>query len=308
MEEAPSTRVETNQTKAMGATQTESAGTDRNTNSSRNRPAPPGIMDRVRVARHDQRPYTMDYIERLFEDFIEIHGDRKFADDPALIAGMGFFHGQPVMIVGQQKGRDLKQRLHRNFGQAGPEGYRKALRAMELAEKFNRPIISFVDTPGAFPGLGAEERGIAEAIAYNLRTTSRLAVPILVVVIGEGGSGGALGIAVGDYIMMLENAWYSVIAPESCSAIIWRDQEHSEEAAANLHLTAEDLLRFGIIDEILPEPKDGAHTSFDETAHTVDEALARILPTLNAMPTEERLERRYAKFRKLGYVEEGTPV
>lgn len=262
------------------------------------------VMDRVRLARHDKRPYTLDYIERLFENFIELHGDRKFADDPALVVGLAFFNGRPVMVVGQQKGRDLKQRIHRNFGQANPEGYRKALRVMQLAEKFNRPIISFIDTPGAYPGLGAEERGVAEAIAFNLRATARLAVPVVVVVIGEGGSGGALGISVGDHIMMLENAWYSVIAPESCSAIIWRDQDHAEEAAANLHLTAEDLLRFGIIDEILPEPPGGAHEDAAGTARTVHAALARVLDSLSSLPVEERLRRRYLKFRRMGYVED----
>src|SRR6058998_1054053 len=225
-----------------------------------------GAWQRTLLARHDQRPYTLDYVERLFTGFSEIHGDRRFGDDPALVAGMAFYHGRAVMVVGQQKGRDLKARQFRNFGYAEPEGYRKALRAMKLAEKFSRPIITFVDTPGAYPSIGAEERGQAEAIAYNLREMSRLSVPVIVCVIGEGGSGGALGIGVGNRVLMLENAVYTVITPEGCSAILWKDQNHVDAAASALRLTARDLAEFGIIDEIVPEPPGGAHTDFDAAA------------------------------------------
>jgi acetyl-CoA carboxylase carboxyl transferase subunit alpha len=263
-----------------------------------------GAWEKVKLARHEQRPYTLDYIERLFENFVELHGDRKFADDPAIVAGMAFYHSRPIVIVGQQKGRDLKQRLHRNFGQANPEGYRKALRIMRFAEKFDRPVITFIDTPGAYPGLGAEERGIAEAIAYNLREMSKVRVPILAVVIGEGGSGGALGISIADYILMLENAIYSVISPESCSAILWRDQLHAEVAAEQLKLTAKDLHKLGVIDEIVPEPPGGAHTDPDAMAKILDERLAACLARLSAMPAEQRLQQRYEKFRKIGYFEE----
>lgn len=260
--------------------------------------------ERTKLARHEQRPYTLDYIEHLFEDFAELHGDRKFADDPAIVAGMAFYHNKPVFVIGHQKGRTLKDRIHRNYGMAQPEGYRKALRLMKFAEKFNRPVISFIDTPGASPGIGAEERGISEAIAYNLRELSRIRMPIVVVVIGEGGSGGALGIAVGDHIIMLENAIYSVISPESCSAILWRDQQHVEEAAANLKLTAEDLYHFGLIDEIVPEPPGGAHTDHDAMAKILDAHLRKRLTQLSTLPVEERLKRRYEKFRKVSFFEQ----
>jgi acetyl-CoA carboxylase carboxyl transferase subunit alpha len=263
----------------------------------------PDSWERIRLARHEHRPYTLDYVKRLFEDFSEIHGDRRFGDDPAIVAGMADFEGQPVMIVGQQKGRDLKERQFRRFGCANPEGYRKALRAMRLAEKFNRPIFTFVDTQGAHPSIGAEERGQAEAIAYNLREMSALKVPIIVTVIGEGGSGGALGIGVGDRVLMLENSVYSVISPEGCSAILWKDQDHVQQAAQALKITAHDLLGFQLIDEIVPEPSDGAHTDFDATANLLRPYLRRYLSELMAVPTNELLDRRYAKFRKMGVIE-----
>ncbi len=231
--------------------------------------------DRVQLARHPKRPHSLDYIQRLFTDFHELHGDRVFGDDHAIVAGMGWFEERPVMVIGQQKGRDTKQKLFRNFGMPKPEGYRKALRAMELAAKFGRPIITLIDTPGAYPGIDAEERGQAEAIAHNLREMSRLGVPVIVVVIGEGGSGGALGVAVGNRIYMLENAWYSVISPESCAAIIYRDSARAPEAAAALKITAPDLLNLGLIDGIIPEPGEGAHTDPDAAAEAVRTDAAR---------------------------------
>src|SRR5216117_2874205 len=215
-------------------------------------------FERVQLARHPDRPHTLDFIERLFEDFTEVHGDRRFADDPAVVCGFANFHGLPVLLVGHQKGRDTKQRQYRNFGMPKPEGYRKALRVMKVAEKFNRPILTFIDTPGAYPGIDAEERGQAEAIAYNLREMSQIRVPIIVTITGEGGSGGALAISVGDRVNMLECSIYSVIAPESCSAILWRDQEHAADAAEALKLTPEDLRKHQLIDEIIPEPDGGA--------------------------------------------------
>jgi acetyl-CoA carboxylase carboxyl transferase subunit alpha len=262
-----------------------------------------GAWQRTLLARHEQRPYTLDYVERLFEGFSEIHGDRRFADDPAIVAGMARYHGYPVMLVGQQKGRDLNQRQHRNFGYARPDGYRKALRAMKLAEKFSRPIITFVDTPGAYPSVGAEERGQAEAIAFNLREMARLDVPVVVCVIGEGGSGGALGIAVGNYVLMMENAIYTVITPEGCSAILWKDQEHIEAAADALKMTAEDLISFGFIDEIIPEPPGGAHTSHDAAAKALDLRLKPALESLLGRSGPELQEQRYQKFRRMGAVE-----
>jgi acetyl-CoA carboxylase carboxyl transferase subunit alpha len=236
----------------------------------------------------------------LFEDFSEIHGDRYFADDPALIAGMARFLGRPVLVVGNQKGRDTKQRLARNFGQAKPEGYRKALRAMRLAAKFGRPIFVFVDTQGAYPGIDAEERGQAEAIAYNIREIARLPVPILVTITGEGGSGGALAIAIGDRIFMLENSVYSVISPEGCASIMWRDSTKSEMAAEALKITARDLFDLKLIDEIVPEPKGGAHTDHAACAKLVGEVLARALHDLLPVPPEKLLEQRYEKFRNMG--------
>ncbi|MGD0309930.1 MAG: acetyl-CoA carboxylase carboxyltransferase subunit alpha [Acidobacteriota bacterium] len=258
---------------------------------------------RTQLARHELRPYTLDYVERLFEGFSEIHGDRRFADDPTIVAGMARYHGHSVVLVGHQKGRDLKQRQFRNFGCAQPEGYRKALRVMKLAEKFSRPIITLVDTPGAYPSIGAEERGQAEAIAFNLREMARLQVPVLCCIIGEGGSGGALGIAVGNHILMMENAIYTVISPEGCSAILWKDQEHVEAAANALRLTAQDLLSFGFIDEIVPEPPGGAHTNYDAAAAALDQKLKPALETLLGKSALDLQEQRYQKFRRMGAVE-----
>jgi acetyl-CoA carboxylase carboxyl transferase subunit alpha len=255
---------------------------------------------RTLLARHEARPYTLDYVERIFEGFSEIHGDRRYADDSTMIAGMAKFHGLPVMVIGQQKGRDLKQRQFRNFGCAQPEGYRKAMRAMKLAEKFSRPIITFVDTPGAYPSIGAEERGQAEAIAFNLREMARLKVPVLVSVIGEGGSGGALGIAVGNYICMMENAIYTVISPEGCSAILWKDQEHVAAAAEALKLTAQNLLSFGFIDDIVPEPAGGAHIDHDAAAEALDAKLKPALDALLNLTGPQLCEQRYQKFRRMG--------
>jgi len=255
---------------------------------------------RVQLARHPQRPYTEDFIRLLFEDFSEIHGDRRFADDAAIITGMARFHGKPVLVVGSQKGRDLKQRVLRNFGQAKPEGYRKALRAMQLAAKFNRPILVFVDTQGAYPGVDAEERGQAEAIAHNLREMSRLPVPIIVTVTGEGGSGGALAIAVGDRVLMLENSVYSVITPEGCASIIWRDSTKAELAAEALKITAADLLELKLIDEIVAEPEGGAHTDHGAAARLLDPVLARLLDEISKQSPQELIEARYKKFRTMG--------
>src|SRR5215210_8104807 len=222
-------------------------------------------FERVQLARHPERPYTLDFIEMIFEDFVELKGDRRFADDPAMVCGFARFHGLPVGVVGQQKGRDTKQRRHRNFGMPKPEGYRKAMRVMSLAEKFNRPVFSFIDTPGAYPGIDAEERGQAEAIANNLLEMAKLDVRVIVTIIGEGGSGGALGIGIGDRVLMLENAIYSVISPEGCAAILWKDAEKADLAAAALRLTASDLMKFGIIDEIIPESEAWQIDSGDES-------------------------------------------
>jgi acetyl-CoA carboxylase carboxyl transferase subunit alpha len=255
---------------------------------------------RVQLARHPQRPYTDDFIRLLFENFSEIHGDRNFADDPALITGMAWFNGRPVLIVGNQKGRDTKQRLARNFGQAKPEGYRKALRAMQIAAKYRRPIFVFVDTPGAYPGIDAEERGQAEAIAHNIREMSRLPVPIVVVITGEGGSGGALAIAIGDRVMMLENSIYSVISPEGCASIMWRDSTKAELAAEALKITAPDLLQLKLVDEIIPEPEGGAHTDHAATAKLLAPVLSRSLDELLRLSPEALLQQRYDKFRHMG--------
>ena len=255
---------------------------------------------RVLLARHPQRPYTEDFIRLLFENFSEIHGDRRFADDAAIIAGMARFHGKPVLVVGSQKGRDTKQRVLRNFGQAKPEGYRKALRAMNLAAKFNRPIFVFVDTQGAYPGVDAEERGQAEAIAYNLREMSRLPVPIIVTITGEGGSGGALAIAIGDRVLMLENSVYSVITPEGCASIVWRDSTKAELAAEALKMTAADLAELKLIDEVVPEPEGGAHVNHAATAKLLDPVLVRILETLSRQTPQQLIEGRYRKFRDMG--------
>ena len=255
---------------------------------------------RTQLARHPQRPYTLDFIRLLFTDFSELHGDRAFGDDPAIVGGFARFHGRPVLVVGHQKGRDTKQRLARNFGQAKPEGYRKALRLMKLAAKFGRPIFTFVDTPGAYPGLDAEERGQAEAIAVNLRAMSRLPVPIIVTITGEGGSGGALAIAVGDQINMLENSIYSVISPEGCASILWRDAAKAELAAEALRITAKDLTEFGIVDEIVPEPEGGAHNDHEAAAQLLEPVLARALDELAVKSVPDLLARRYAKFRRMG--------
>jgi len=254
----------------------------------------------VQVARHAGRPTTLDYIERLFTDFVELHGDRRFADDHAMVTGTALYKGEPVMVVGHQKGSDTKQKIYRNFGYARPDGYRKALRAMELAQKFARPVICFVDTPAAYPGIEAEERGVAEAIALNLREMSMLEVPVIVSVHGEGGSGGALGIAVGDRILMHEFAIYSVIPPEGCAAILWRDSAKKVEAAAALKITARDLLRLEVIDEIVSEPVGGAHTNPTLAAALLDVALQRALAAVSALSVQERLDQRYAKFRQMG--------
>jgi acetyl-CoA carboxylase carboxyl transferase subunit alpha len=259
-----------------------------------------GAWQRLLLARHPLRPYTDDYIRLLFEDFSEIHGDRNYSDDPALITGMAKFHGRPVMIVGNQKGRDLKQRMARNFGQAKPEGYRKALRAMQLAAKFGRPIMVFIDTPGAYPGVDAEERGQAEAIAHNLREMSRLPVPIIVTITGEGGSGGALAIAVGDRIYMLENSVYSVISPEGCASIMWRDPTKTEVAAEALKITAANLLEMKLIDEIVPEPEGGAHTNPEATAQFLDPILTSALAELSQLTPKQIVDQRYDKFRNMG--------
>lgn len=259
-----------------------------------------GPWQRAQIARHQQRPYTLDYIGALFTDFVELHGDRGYGDDKALITGLAKFRGQPIAVVGHQKGRDTKQRLIRNFGQPKPEGYRKALRVMQLAAKFGRPIVSFVDTPGAYPGIDAEERGQAEAIARNLREMARLPVPIVVTITGEGGSGGALAIAVGDRVNILENSFYSVISPEGCAAIMWRDAAKAETAAAALKITAKDLKELGIVDEIVPEPEGGAHVEPERAAEILGEVLDRQLVTLVHQPTRALVDARYEKFRKMG--------
>jgi acetyl-CoA carboxylase carboxyl transferase subunit alpha len=259
-----------------------------------------GPWQRTLLARHPQRPYLVDYIRLLFEDFHELHGDRAYGDDAAMIAGFAKYHGQPVAIIGQQKGRDTKQRVALNFGQAKPEGYRKALRIMQLAGKFGRPIFTFIDTPGAYPGIDAEERGQAEAIARNLREMARLPVPIIVTITGEGGSGGALAIAVGDRINMLENSVYSVISPEGCASILWRDSAKAETAAEALKITARDLNELGIIDEIISEPEGGAHLDHEAAAQMLDRVLDRTLRDLLAVPRADLLERRYQKFRRMG--------
>jgi acetyl-CoA carboxylase carboxyl transferase subunit alpha len=258
----------------------------------------------VQIARHPKRPYTLDYISFLFQDFMEMHGDRRFADDPAIVAGLAFYKGRTIAVIGHQKGRTTRARIDRNFGQANPEGYRKALRIMQEAEKFGFPVVTLIDTPGAYPGIGAEERGQAEAIAHNLKIISRLRTPIVNIVIGEGGSGGGLGIGFGDQMLMLEHAFYSVISPEGCASIVWKDQSHVEEAAENLGIRATTLLGFGIIDKIIPEPPGGAHIDPEQTFKNVDKHLYQALKKLEAMPLEELLEERYKKIRKLGVFEE----
>jgi acetyl-CoA carboxylase carboxyl transferase subunit alpha len=255
---------------------------------------------RVQNARHPKRPHTLDYVPTVFDEFQELHGDRVFGDDAAIVSGMATLAGRPVMLIGEQKGRDTKQKLHRNFGMPKPEGYRKALRLMQLAAKFSRPIITFLDTPGAYPGIDAEERGQAEAIARNLREMARLPVPVISVCIGEGGSGGALALGVGNRVFMLENAVYSVISPESCAAIIWRDAAKAEQAAASLRLTAEDLLELKLIDGIIPEPPGGAHENPEEAGQLLREQLVRSLDELSKLSPNEAIQERYEKFRKMG--------
>jgi acetyl-CoA carboxylase carboxyl transferase subunit alpha len=256
---------------------------------------------KTELARHAQRPYTLDYVERLFSDWSEVHGDRSFGDDPAIVCGIARYHGDEVMVMGHQKGRDTKQRVYRNFGQANPEGYRKALRCMKLAEKFGRPIFTFIDTPGAYPGLGAEERGQAEAIAHNLREMARIKVPIITTITGEGGSGGALALAVSDRVFMMENTVYSVISPEGCASIMWRDASKKEIAAQALRITPPDLREMKIIDEIIPEPEGGAHTDHDAAAALVDQVLHRHYEALKAMPARELVDARYDKFRRMAH-------
>ena len=254
----------------------------------------------MQLARHPKRPHSLDYVQRLLTGFDELHGDRAFGDDHSIIGGVGWFEDQPVMVIGQQKGRDTKQKLFRNFGMPKPEGYRKAMRLMELAAKFSRPVITFLDTPGAYPGVDAEERGQAEAIAQNLREMSRLGVPVIAVVIGEGGSGGALGLGVANRIYMLENAVYSVISPESCAAIIYRDSGQAPAAAAALKMTAPDLLELGLIDGIIPEPGEGAHSDPDKAAEALRTTLRAALAELSSMTPRQLIDGRYEKFRRMG--------
>jgi acetyl-CoA carboxylase carboxyl transferase subunit alpha len=255
---------------------------------------------RVQLARHPKRPHSLDYIQRIFTDFQEIHGDRNYSDDPAIVSGMADFEGTPMAVVAEQKGRDTKQKLHRNFGMPKPEGYRKALRVMQLAAKFNRPIVTLLDTPGAYPGIDAEERGQAEAIARNLREMARLEVPVIVVCIGEGGSGGALALGVGNTVLMMENAVYSVISPESCAAIIYRDSTKAEQAAAALRLTAPDLLELKLIDGIIPEPPGGAQENYDVAADALRQQLRASLSQLAGLSPEDLVQHRYLKFRNMG--------
>ena len=255
--------------------------------------------EKTELARHPQRPYLLDYVERIFADWSELHGDRAFGDDPAIVCGMARFHGDEVLVLGHQKARDTKQKVYRNFGMPNPEGYRKALRAMRLAEKFGRPIFTFVDTPGAYPGLGAEERGQAEAIARNLREMARLQVPIVTTITGEGGSGGALAIAVADRVLMMENAIYSVISPEGCASIMWRDAGKKELAAQALRITAADLRELGCVDEVVPEPEGGAHRDHDAAAALVDKALHKSYSELKKIPASALVASRYNKFRQM---------
>ena len=263
-----------------------------------------GRFDRVKLARNQKRPFTLDFIEGLFEDWFELHGDRAFRDDPAIVGGWGSLAGRSVMIIGQQKGREMKENLYRNFGSAHPEGYRKAKRLMRLAEKFGKPVITFVDTQGAYPGIGAEERGQGEAIASNLFVMAGLRVPLIACIIGEGGSGGALGIAVADRVLMLENAIYSVISPEGCAAILWRSREHADKAAEALKLTAPDLLELGVVDEVIPEPPGGAHVRPEAAITAVGEALGRHLEDLTKIDPEELVAQRREKYYRMGAWEE----
>jgi acetyl-CoA carboxylase carboxyl transferase subunit alpha len=260
-------------------------------------------MERVQMARHDKRPYAKDFIDRIFTDFYEIHGDRKFRDDPAIVCGAAKFQGRPVVVIAHQKGRDVRERQARNFGMPKPDGYRKALRVMKMAEKFGRPVFTLIDTPGAYPGIDAEERGQAEAIAVNLREMSRLKVPIIVTITGEGGSGGALAIGVGDVTNILENGIYSVISPEGCAAILWKDAALAPQAASSLKLTALELKTLGIVDRIVPEPEGGAHEDWDKAAAHLAEALKESLVEVASMTDNDRIARRYERFRKMGVVD-----
>ncbi len=260
---------------------------------------------RAQIARHPSRPYSLDYVRLMLTDFLELHGDRGYADDRAIVGGLARLDGMPLVVIGQQKGRDTKEKLMRNFAMAHPEGYRKALRLMRLAEKFRRPILTLVDTPGAYPGIGAEERGQAEAIARNLREMAHLPVPVVVAIVGEGGSGGALGLAVGDRVLMLEYAIYSVISPEGCASILWRDPAKAPEAAAAMRITATDLQRLGLIDGIVPEPVGGAHRNHSEMVANLKEAVVEAFRELRQVPTDALLEQRYQKFRRMGVFEEG---
>ena len=260
---------------------------------------------RVQIARHTQRPYTLDYLRLAFDDFVELHGDRLFGDDHAMPGGLATLGDFRCVVIGHQKGRDLKENLRRNFGSAHPEGYRKALRLMRLAEKFHLPVITLIDTPGAYPGIGAEERHISEAIAVNLREMMTLKTPVVCVVIGEGGSGGALGIGVGDRLLMLENAYYSVISPEGCAAILWKHRSHAPEAAEALKLTAHDLAELKLIDEVIPEPQGGAHHDHEKTAEEFKKSVLKHLKTLTGLPLKKLLAQRYEKFRKIGVFQDG---
>src|SRR5437868_146834 len=259
---------------------------------------------RVLVARHPSRPNTLDYVERLFTNVDELHGDRRFADDHAIVTGLAEYKGQPIAFLGHQKGRDTKQKIFRNFGYARPEGYRKALRVLQMAQKFSRPVVVFIDTPAAYPGIESEERGVAEAIAVNLREMMMIEVPIVVIVCGEGGSGGALGIAIGDRVLMQEYSVYSVIPPEGCAAILWRDPAKKVEAATALKITAPDMVALGLVDGIIPEPLGGAHNDYDAATAVLDQALSQALAEVASLSVPERLDLRYAKFRRMG--EEGT--
>ncbi|MCD6097659.1 acetyl-CoA carboxylase carboxyltransferase subunit alpha [bacterium] len=259
---------------------------------------------RVRVARHPDRPYTLDYVRMIVTDFIEIHGDRNYADDKAIVTGFGTIGGHKFVLIGQQKGRDTKENIKRNFGMPHPEGYRKALRAMKLGERFGLPVVSFIDTPGAFPGVGAEERGQAEAIARNLFEMARLGTPIIIVIIGEGASGGALGIGIGDVVLMFENAWYTVISPEGCAAILWRDKAKAPEAAEALKLSARDLLELGMIDRIIPEPPGGAHWNPEKMAETLKKEIIKEIERFKGYEPEKLIERRLQRYRDMGVYRE----
>lgn len=257
-------------------------------------------MEQVQVARHQDRPYTLDYVERIFTEWVELHGDRTFRDDEAIVGGWASLDGTSIMVIGHQKGRDMKENLHRNFGMAHPEGYRKALRLMRQAEKFGRPVVTFIDTPGAYPGLGSEERGISAAIALNLREMARLRVPLISIIIGEGGSGGALGLGVTDRILMLEHSVYSVISPEGCAAILWRSRDFKADAATALKLTSKDLVELGVADEIIPEPAGGAHSDWAATATAVKNAIGRNLEELQKIEVGDLLKQRWQKYETMG--------